>query len=733
MGAHGSKEAGSDDASAIHARTLTLPVLRKRQDQEESDSPLSSHHEGGDAGRPVASHPDLDETWSLVYSPLQEKSPELRLLKILPCVTDDDYETLRCTLVTDSLDMLLHEYIAISYVWGDPNLTHIIMVDDHPVSVTTNLEEFLLRYRKMSVVAKDWDFANWYLWVDAICINQVDIPEKSAQVRLMGDIFRSATVTFSWLGPDEDDSHFAAKKIHNLYHLVSRVPPGGDVMSCIHEAQTHLWQKNQDSVSPEAEGFLTHNRFWDAASRLFQREYWQRAWVAQEMVVSKDVILFIGETPLHLYILLEIWWWMFKLQGKPRPSFVDNNIWSYISTCAGRRFLHWEDIYKVGKLRGEVEQDKKASDAHPIALWRKYILITRILQSTDPRDKLWSVIGLVGREASADYGHSVESVYTDFAVKCIEADANLSTLRLSGHCLHALPEYPPHRLFVSSWVPNWDALSKEFSWGHIGNTEFVFSAANVGDWWQADGKYLTRNPKSWTITGGTLTARGVICDAVDTTHRINPDSQDWFQFCEQYLLNRSGKLYPTGISTPVSLMRMFFLDRDIDDPIYPLDRSDNLTLFRSGITWLASLSPRDFEEVARLFAGGATSADMYAAFTGLSNITDQELDDAFAEAGRFSDNQQLVMSFANHQLSLFLHYWPFITVDGYLGWGPQEMRAGDIICVVFGCSMPVVLRKVDDHYIHLGACYMLGIMDGEVVDPDVGEWRWNSTTVFEIV
>lgn len=115
------------------------------------------------------------------------------------------------------------------------------MVGEHRVPVTTTQEEFLLRYYKISVVPKDWDFANWYLWIDAIRINQVDIPEKNAQARLMGDIFRSVIVIFTWLGLDEDDSHFAVQKIHHLHSLASLVPPDRHVMSCIDETQPHLW------------------------------------------------------------------------------------------------------------------------------------------------------------------------------------------------------------------------------------------------------------------------------------------------------------------------------------------------------------------------------------------------------------------------------------------------------------------------------------------------------------
>jgi hypothetical protein len=40
---------------------------------------------------------------------------------------------------------------------------------------------------------------------------------------------------------------------------------------------------------------------------------------------------------------------------------------------------------------------------------------------------------------------------------------------------------------------------------------------------------------------------------------------------------------------------------------------------------------------------------------------------------------------------------------------------GDIICVLFGCSLPVVLRKKNGYYNFLGECYVHGIMEGEAV------------------
>ncbi|KAL4897597.1 hypothetical protein BDV59DRAFT_168048 [Aspergillus ambiguus] len=40
------------------------------------------------------------------------------------------------------------------------------------------------------------------------------------------------------------------------------------------------------------------------------------------------------------------------------------------------------------------------------------------------------------------------------------------------------------------------------------------------------------------------------------------------------------------------------------------------------------------------------------------------------------------------------------------------MEKGDLICILFGYPWPVVLRRVDSHYIYLGSCFVLGIVDG---------------------
>jgi len=68
----------------------------------------------------------------------------------------------------------------------------------------------------------------------------------------------------------------------------------------------------------------------------------------------------------------------------------------------------------------------------------------------------------------------------------------------------------------------------------------------------------------------------------------------------------------------------------------------------------------------------------------------------------------------------------FRATNGFLGLGPKQVRPGDFICILFGCAVPVVLRKHElnkeqdarreqkaDLYRLLGNCYVHGIMNGE--------------------
>jgi hypothetical protein len=58
-----------------------------------------------------------------------------------------------------------------------------------------------------------------------------------------------------------------------------------------------------------------------------------------------------------------------------------------------------------------------------------------------------------------------------------------------------------------------------------------------------------------------------------------------------------------------------------------------------------------------------------------------------------------------------------VTNQGLIGMAPQRANKHDIICVLFGCSVPVMLRKraLQEEYEFIGECYVDGFMNGEAL------------------
>jgi hypothetical protein len=59
------------------------------------------------------------------------------------------------------------------------------------------------------------------------------------------------------------------------------------------------------------------------------------------------------------------------------------------------------------------------------------------------------------------------------------------------------------------------------------------------------------------------------------------------------------------------------------------------------------------------------------------------------------------------------------TREGHVGMAPPRAQSGDAVCVLFGCSVPVVLRRrhdYEDTWEFIGECYLHGFMNGEILD-----------------
>lgn len=203
----------------------------------------------------------------------------IRLLKLHPAHTAS--ETLQCDLGEHRLNNV-PAYEAISYVWGNALVRSSVLCSTGILSITQNLAASLRRFRRRDDVR--------FLWADAVCINQDDISERNEQVKLMRDIYEHAAGVLVWLGPGGETVSAAIYLVNHIFDT-----------ACSH------WSHNPDGTVDcydvdDFVEFLPNTTFppsgsdkWQPLVQFFSREWFQRTWIVQEVVVAKVVTTFCGE------------------------------------------------------------------------------------------------------------------------------------------------------------------------------------------------------------------------------------------------------------------------------------------------------------------------------------------------------------------------------------------------------------------------------------------------------
>ena len=116
-----------------------------------------------------------------VHTALRDPNLQIRLLLLDAAGSDED-------IISATLEVwdrgATPTYRSISYVCGDAQRMHDITVNGSRVSVRHNCYYALWQARL--------HFPKSRVWIDAICINQLDLDEKTAQVTMMFETYSNA-------------------------------------------------------------------------------------------------------------------------------------------------------------------------------------------------------------------------------------------------------------------------------------------------------------------------------------------------------------------------------------------------------------------------------------------------------------------------------------------------------------------------------------------------------------
>lgn len=307
-------------------------------------------------------------------------------------------------LVTVSLSTA-PQYEAISYCWGSTALcTGILISTRHHKNqvyrVTENLATCL-----HSLLVSDQPKADRprYLWADQICINQEDIHERNAQVRLMADVYKTAARVIVWLGQEP-----------------TYVPEQLDLALL---PDRHAIWKGRPILD------------WVLEWRILGRPWFFRLWVFQEAVFARRISILLG-TELTTWDTL----------SDTSCSLVD-----FIDDVASGKFAY--SLKVLDRLQFKMisqvmnTTERLATQAHIDLAYLISMLDKQDCQ--DPRDKIFSLVGFAADTLPVDfvdYNQPIDVINQDFTRRMIAQSGSLEAIPYMNA---ETPERSP------SWVPLW--------------------------------------------------------------------------------------------------------------------------------------------------------------------------------------------------------------------------------------------------------------------------------------
>lgn len=310
-------------------------------------------------------------------------------------------------------------YNALSYVWGDPSEMRQIICDGMACMITVNLFHALARIRSSR--------ADVLLWADVLCIDQENQSEKTRQVRVMGDIYGQAQMVLIWLGSEQEHDRESYAIACRLYDLL------GDVGSEGALAESDKTLDLGKAGLPDEPNDIR----WAHIAQLCNKEWFSRIWIVQEFLVAQSSIFLCGELEMDPEVILNVSTTL--LLSHQFGTALNHALVIDPSTIADGPF--------GGACLRYLRQNRNTEDGLQLL---QLLTVTNAFRFTDPRDRIFALIGLQHDIPLEDIDYSLEISVLELRITL----AILSRVWLPTNVLARTAGLVP-RPGMPSWLPAW--------------------------------------------------------------------------------------------------------------------------------------------------------------------------------------------------------------------------------------------------------------------------------------
>ncbi|KAK2740289.1 hypothetical protein FQN57_006169 [Myotisia sp. PD_48] len=593
-----------------------------------------------------------------------------------------------------------------------------------------------------------------WMWVDQLCINQEDLEERMAQVSLMHKIYNDATYTLVWLGRKDAYTSTAASVIPKLIEVgeqfvSSKIIPYSENSKELHES--------------EGIPHITMHE-WDSIAALFQRQYFRRLWVIQEVILSPIIVAYCGS--------VEVPWRDLCFTAEyidHRQRQMGNTISSkYIplSEIAARTIE--EPIIQL--IQWQVRSgDLPTSEAPKPYTLRNLVFDFCHYITTEPRDRIYGLYGLLSKNSNrpgqwiADYSMPVEQVYSEATERIILEENGLSILStVIDPSLCNIKTLP-------SWVRDYT-----MTWYNLMN-RFCSAAGNL-----PVPSPIISPSKHWN----TLNIQGLQVDTVLTIGSTTAGVADPRRFFDpswvELTLLLPSVYHDTGRTRTEVLWRTLCGDEDGSNASSPAPESfskEFIDMVSRMVVRIARFDSAEYKDGEPSLKAAAAKADELMSWL-KSKAKIEDIECEFSDPSRnLSTNKHQTLRWTLFKILILhetesphpaslptldhildmekelesnpedpiyyfhskllnssgFHYTLrakigrrrlFVTDKRFLGLGPWGMKPGDSVWVLPGAGGAFILRKCDDteakeeapSYKFIGEAYVYGIMNGEAAN-----------------